>query len=487
MTGLELLGAVMLLVMLGAIFIGIPIALTLLFLALIFGFIGLGDRVFDLAYLQTIGMMKQDEFVAVPMFILMGYICDQAGILQRLFIAFRDLFAPVRGSLYLVVLLTATLFGIAAGTVGATVVLLGIMAGPMMIKAGYDVRMSAGAIAAGGTLGILIPPSVMLVVMGPVLGVSVAKLYEAACGPGFMLAAMYILYTMGRSFINPKLGPPVPLEDRPKAMWPVVWECVVGLVPVTVLTFATLGAIIMGLTTSTEAAAVGALGAILLVICYGRFSWKGLFSACQSTLISTSMVLFLAATSNVFGAVFARLGTATWITNALLAIPLPPWGTMSLVLALIFLLGWPFEWPAIVLIFMPMLAPVVANLGYDMVFFGTISAVVLQTAFLSPPVAMAAYYLKQVVKEWSIGTIFRGMYDFMWIQVIAVVLVLAFPQIAMWLPEALEDKPGQAAPARPESDAGARNTLEGGDMKEPAESDPARPVGEGSADDRRLK
>jgi tripartite ATP-independent transporter DctM subunit len=463
MSALEALGVVMLVVMLFAIFIGIPISLTLLFLALIFGYLGLGDRVFDLAYLQTIGMMKQDEFVAVPMFILMGYICDQAGILERLFIAFRNLFAPVRGSLYLVVLLTATLFGIAAGTVGATVVLLGIMAGPMMIKAGYDVRMSAGAIAAGGTLGILIPPSVMLVVMGPVLGVSVAKLYEAACGPGFMLAGMYILYTMVRSFINPKLGPPVPIEDRPKAILPVLWECVVGMVPITVLTLATLGAIIAGLTTSTEAAAMGAFGAILMVICYGRFSWKGLMSACQSTLISTSMVLFLAATSNVFGAVFARLGTATWITNALLAIPLPPWGTMALILVLIFLLGWPFEWPAIVLIFMPMLAPVVASLGYDMVFFGTISAVVLQTAFLSPPVAMAAYYLKQVVKEWSITTIFRGMYDFMWIQCLAVALVLAFPQIAMWLPEALEDAPGLAAPAAPDSDTGARETLEAGD------------------------
>ena len=467
MTGLEALGAVMLLVMLGAIFIGIPISLTLLFLALIFGFMGLGDRVFDLAYLQTIGLMKSDEFVAVPMFILMGYICDQAGLLERLFIAFRDLFAPVRGALYLVVLLTATLFGIAAGTVGATVVLLGIMAGPMMIKSGYDVRMSAGAIAAGGTLGILIPPSVMLVVMGPVLGVSVAKLYEAACGPGFMLAAMYILYTMGRSFINPKLGPPVPVEDRPKKMMPVIWECVVGMVPVTVLTIATLGAIIAGLTTSTEAAAMGAFGAIIMVIAYRRFTWKGLMSACQSTLTSTSMVLFLAVTSNIFGAVFARFGTATWITNALLAIPLPAWGTMALLLALIFLLGWPFEWPAIVLIFMPMLAPVAEKLGYDMVFFGTISAVVLQTAFLSPPVAMAAYYLKQVVKEWSIGTIFRGMYDFMWIQVAAVALVLAFPQIAMWLPQALEDAPPAVVIPAGTDDALERNSLEAGDeMKE---------------------
>jgi tripartite ATP-independent transporter DctM subunit len=440
MTGLEFLGVLMLVVMLFAIFIGLPISFTLLFLALIFGFFGLGVRVFNLTYLQTIGLMKQDEFVAVPMFILMGYICDQGGLMERLFKAFRDLFAPVRGALYLVVIATATLFGIAAGTVGATVTLLGIMAGPMMIRAGYDVRMSAGAIAAGGTLGILIPPSVMLVVMAPVLDISIIDLYAAAFGPGFLLSAMYIIYTMGRSFINPKLGPPVPKEDRPASMRIVLWECVVGLVPVTVLTIVTLGAILAGFTTASEAAAMGAFGAILLVIAYGKFTWKGLFSACYLTLATTSMVLFLAVASNVFGAVFAWLGTATWITNTLLAAPLPAWGTMTLLLGLIFLLGWPFEWPAIVLIFLPLLAPVAKGLGYDMVWFGCIVAVVLQTAFLSPPVAMSAYYLKQVVREWNLRMIYRGMADFMVIQVICVVLVLMFPAIAMWFPNWLQER-----------------------------------------------
>ena len=336
--------------------------------------------------------------------------------------------------------------------------------------------MSAGAITAGGTLGILIPPSVMLVVMGPVLGVSVAKLYEAAIGPGFMLAGMYVVYTMVRSFINPKLGPPVPMEDRPASMKIVLWECLVGLVPVTVLTFATLGAILIGLTTSTEAAAVGAMGAILMVIGYGRFTWKGLLHAANQTLITTSMVLFLAVCSNVFGAVFARLGTATWITNALLAVPLPAWGTMTLVLILIFLLGWPFEWPAIVLIFLPMLAPVASHLGYDMVWFGTITAVVLQTAFLSPPVAMSAYYLKQVVKKWSLSTIYRGMGDFMVIQVIAVVLVLSFPGIAMWFPDWMDSGERVMAPLNPEEEATSKAsgaTLESGDTM-PLEADKAK-------------
>lgn len=438
MSGEVLLGMAMLLVMLFAIFIGVPISFTLLFLALIFGYIGFGGVVFDLAYLQIIGLMKVDEFVAVPMFILMGYVCDQAGLMERLFRAFRDLFAPLRGSLYLVVIGTATLFGIAAGTVGATVTLLGIMAGPMMTRAGYDVRMSAGAITAGGTLGILIPPSVMLVVMAPVLGISILHLYAAAFGPGFLLAGLYVAYTLVRCHFNPKLGPPVPKEERPASFRIVVWECVVGLVPVTVLTFATLGVILMGLATSTEAAAMGALGAILLVIAYGRFTWKGLLEACYSTLAVTAMVLFLAVASNVFGAVFARLGSASWITEQLLAVPLPAWATMLLLLGLIFLLGWPFEWPAIVLIFLPILAPVAEKLGYDMVWFATVVAVVLQTAFLSPPVAMSAYYLKSVVKDWSLALIYRGMADFMVLQVACVVLVIVFPDIAMWFPRWLD-------------------------------------------------
>jgi tripartite ATP-independent transporter DctM subunit len=439
-SGLEFLGMLMLVVMLFAIFIGLPISFTLLFLALIFGYMGLGPKVFHLAYLQTFGLMKQDEFVAVPLFILMGYICDQAGLMERLFLAFRDLFAPVRGALYVVVILTATLFGIAAGTVGATVVLLGIMAGPMMIRMGYDARMSAGSIAAGGTLGILIPPSVMLVVMAPVLEISIVDLYAAAFGPGFLLSGMYIAYTLVRCYINPKLGPPVPKEERQTSWRVVAWECLVGLVPVTVLTLVTLGAIIAGLTTAAEAAALGAVGAIVLAVAYRKFTFKGFFEACNLTMASTAMVLFLAVASNVFGAVFAWLGTANWITKMLLAAPLPAWGTMTLLLAFIFLLGWPFEWPAIVLIFLPLLAPVAKGLNYDMVWFGCIVAVVLQTAFLSPPVAMSAYYLKQVVREWNLSLIYRGMADFMVIQCICVALVLVFPQIAMWFPNWLNER-----------------------------------------------
>jgi TRAP-type mannitol/chloroaromatic compound transport system permease large subunit len=276
---------------------------------------------------------------------------------------------------------------------------------------------------------------------------------------------MYIVYTMGRSFWNPKLGPAVPKEERPTSMRAVLWECVVGLVPVTILTIVTLGAIIAGVTTASEAAAVGALGSILLVILYGKFTWKGFLNACNLTLATTSMVLFLAVASNVFGAVFAWLGTATWITNSLLAAPLPAWGTMTLLLTLIFLLGWPFEWPAIVLIFLPLLAPVAKGLGYDMVWFGCIVAVVLQTAFLSPPVAMSAYYLKQVVREWNLSLIYRGMADFMVIQCICVVLVLIFPSIAMWFPNWLQERRNAARSTQIEQPAPLSALLEARGLK----------------------
>ena len=446
MTGNEILGLVMLVVMIGAIFIGFPISFTLLFLGLVFGYFGLGTIVFDLAFFQTIGLMKEQTLAAVPLFIFMGYVVEQAGLMERLFRAFQVILAPVRGSLYLGVILTATVFAMATGIVGAAVTVLGIMAAPIMMKSGYSPRLSAGSIAAGGTLGILIPPSVMLVVMGPVINVSVAKLYAAAFGPGFLLAGLYIVYTLGRSFVNPTLGPPLPLEERATSYGQMFREFFVGLVPLALLIAATLGTILAGVVTPTEAAAMGASGAILLALAYRRFTLQGLKTATFNTMTTTSMVLFLAVASNVFGAIFARLGSAGVITKTLTALPVPPFATLLLVMGLIFLLGWPFEWPAIIFVFIPIFYPVVEALKYDMLWFGTLVAVNLQTAYLSPPVAMSAYYLKQVVPQWSLSTIYRGMADFMVIQVIALVLVLMFPEIALWFPRWLFDRSQEGPP-----------------------------------------
>ncbi len=448
MSGEALTGLIMLSVLIGAIFIGIPISFTLLFLALTFGYFGLGATVFDLAYFQTIGMMKEELLAAVPLFVLMGFITEQAGLMERLFTAFRLLFSRLRGALFLVVILTATVFAMATGIVGAAVTVLGIMASPIMNKSGYDQQLSAGAITAGGTLGILIPPSVMLIVMGPVLGVSVADLYAAAFGPGFMLAAIYLVYLIGRAFLNPKLGPPVPLEERIHSTSTILKEVVLGVVPLLALITATLGSILAGLATPTEASAVGALGALFLTVAYGRFTMAGFKRALLNTMATSSMVLLLAVTSNVFGAVFARLGTANWITENLLALQLPPTMMLILILILIFVLGWPFEWPAIVLVFLPIFYPVVKAMGIDLIWFGALVAVVLQTAFLSPPVAMSAYYLKQVAESWSLITIYKGMFQFMMLQILAIALLVTFPPIATWLPNKLNE----AARARPLSE-----------------------------------
>ena len=436
----------MMLAMISIIFIGFPIAFTLLFIALVFGSIGLGtNQTFSLAYLQIWGTMKDDILPAVPLFIFMGFMTEQAGLMERLFIAMRNLLAPLRGSLYLAVILTATIFAMATGIVGAAVTVLGIMAGPVMMRAGYDPKLSAGAIAAGGTLGILIPPSVMLVVMGPVLGVPVNILYSAALGPGLLLAGLYIIYCLARSAINPALGPPVPKHERVTDLMELAKEFVIGVLPLAALIGFTLGTIVAGMATPTEAASCGAFGATLLALVYGRLTFQALKNAALATMITSSMVLFLAVASNVFGAVFTQLGTTDLITNTLVQIPLPDVGKLMLIMALIFVLGWPFEWPAIILVFLPIFLPVVQKLDLGMekmdmlIWFGALVAVNLQTAFLSPPVAMSAYYLKNVMPSWSLSTIYRGMGQFMVIQVFCLLLIIFWPDVVLWLPRLLRD------------------------------------------------
>jgi tripartite ATP-independent transporter DctM subunit len=343
----------------------------------------------------------------------------------------------------LAVLLTATIFAMATGIIGAAVTVLGIVAGPIMVKAGYDARLSAGAIAAGGSLGILIPPSVMLLVMGPLLGVPVNHLYSAAFGPGFLLAALYIAYCLARSFFDPQLGPPVPVDERITSLRKLGYEFVVGVVPLAVLIATTLGTIIGGIATATEAASCGALGATLLALAYRKLTLEALKNAAISTIVTSSMVLFLVVGSNLFGAVFNQLGAASLIKGAVAVIPLPDMGKLLVIMAIIFLLGWPFEWPAIVLVFLPIFLPVVEVLDIGlpkqelMLWFGVVVAVNLQTAFLSPPVAMSAYYLKNVMPQWGLGMIYKGMAQFMVIQVVCVVLLVILPELVLWLPRAL--------------------------------------------------
>ncbi len=420
-----------------AIFIGFPIAFTLIALALGVGYYALGGAALYLMTLQIFSVMKDISLASVPFFLFMGYLLEQSGLMTRLFRGVQLMLASLKGSLYLAVLTTATIFSAATGIVGSSVTLLGVMAAPSMKKSGYDVRLSAGAITAGGTLGILIPPSVMLIVMGPVVGVPTTDLFAAAILPGLLLAVLYTAYALVRCLINPELGPPLPLEERADSVGEVVKELAIGVVPVVIIVLATLGVILAGIATPTDAGAVGAFAVLLLTLAYRTLTIEKLKRAVYSTLEVSSMILLLVAASNFFGAVFSRLGSPSMIAEGLLHLDLPPTAMLVLVLVIIFLLAWPLEWVPIILIVVPILLPLIKQLNIDLIWFCTLVAVCLQTAWLSPPVALSAYFLKGVVPDWKLGDIYMGMMQFMVLQLVALGLVLAFPEIATWLPEVL--------------------------------------------------
>jgi tripartite ATP-independent transporter DctM subunit len=426
--------------MLFAIFIGYPISFTLIFLGFVFGYIGFGDLVFYLMTFQFSSVMLEQTLAAVPLFIFMGILMEQAGLMERLFLAVQLMLSRVRDALFIAVLFVSTIFAAATGIVGASVTILGIMSAKTMNRSGYDVRLAAGTITAGGTLGILIPPSIMLVVMGPILEVPVTDLFAAAVVPGFMLAFMYTGYALIRCYLNPSLGPVLPPEDRAESMGHIFAEFCKGLIPPAALVFSALGSILFGLATPTEGAGMGAAGALLLTLAYRRLTWQKLQDALVKTLEISTLILFLVAASNFFGAVFSRLGTPMMLTEYLMAMDLPPMMTLFLIMALIFLLGWPLEWVPIVLIILPILLPVVDQLGFNLTWFGILVAVNLQTAWLSPPVALSAYFLKGVVPEWDLKDIYLGMMQFMVIQVIGLIAIVLFPQIALWLPEMIYGK-----------------------------------------------
>jgi TRAP-type mannitol/chloroaromatic compound transport system permease large subunit len=408
----EILGLLLIGCMLFAIFIGFPISFTLIFLGFVFGYIGFGDLVFYLMTFQFSSVMLEQTLAAVPLFIFMGILMEQAGLMERLFQAVQLMLSRVNGALFIAVLFVSTIFAAATGIVGASVTILGIMAAKTMN----------------------IPPSIMLVVMGPILEVPVTDLFAAAVVPGFMLAFLYTGYALVRCHLNPSLGPALPEDMRAESMGHIFAEFCKGLIPPAALVFSALGSILFGLATPTEGAGMGAAGALLLCLAYRKLTWSGMQVALVKTLEISTLILFLVAASNFFGAVFSRLGTPTMLTEYLLAMDLPPMAVLFLIMALIFLLGWPLEWVPIVLIIIPILLPLVDQMGFNLTWFGILVAVNLQTAWLSPPVALSAYFLKGVVPEWDLKDIYYGMMQFMGIQMIGLLLIIFFPQIALWLP-----------------------------------------------------
>ena len=428
------LGFILVAVMLFAIFVGFPISFTLIFLGFVFGYLGFGPLVFYLMTLQFSMVMTEQALAAVPLFVFMGIMMEQAGLMERLFSSVQLMLARVRGSLYYAVLFVSVIFAAATGIVGASVTILGIMAAKSMNKSGYDVRLAAGTITAGGTLGILIPPSIMLVVMGPIMEIPVTDLFAAAIIPGILLALLYAGYTTIRCWQNPNLGPVLPKEMRATSIKQVWIEFFLGLVPPAALVFAALGSILFGFATPTEAAGCGAMGAMLLALAYKKLTFGKLQEALVKTLEITALIMVLVAASNFFGSVFSRLGTPMVLTDFLLGLEINKYFILFIVMAMIFLLGWPLEWVPIVLIIIPIILPLIESLGFNLTWFAILVAVNLQTAWLSPPVALSAYFLKGVVPEWDLKDIYIGMMQFMVLQIIGLILIVVFPNLVLWLP-----------------------------------------------------
>jgi tripartite ATP-independent transporter DctM subunit len=427
--------------------LGFPIAFTLIAMGLGFGYYAYYDelrmnslfdnRIFDLFVQNTFSVMSNDVLVAVPLFLFMGYIVERANIVNRLFFSIQLAARNLPGSMAVAALATCAVFATATGIIGAVVTLMGMLAFPAMLKAGYDVKFASGVICAGGCLGILIPPSIMLIVYSAIADLSPLRLYAAAMLPGLMLAGMYMIYVIGRAAFNPSLAPKPREEDVP-SFARILYELATSFVPLAVLILSVLGAILMGLATPAEAAGVGAFGGLVLAAIYRSLSWERLKESVFLTAKTSAMVCWLFVGSWTFASVFSYLGGHDLIRDWVLGMELSQVGFLILAQAIIFLLGWPLEWTEIIIIFVPLFLPLLPHFSVDPLFFGMLVALNLQTSFLTPPMAMAAYYLKGVAPPHiQLMDIFRGIMPYLAIVILAMVLMYNFPGIALWLPEYL--------------------------------------------------
>ncbi len=431
-------------ILLLAIMLGFPIAFTLISMGVGFGFYAyyspdiawFHNIIFDLLVNQTYSVMTSDVLVAVPLFLFMGYVVERANIVDRLFFSLNIAARTIPAPMAVAALATCALFATAVGIIGAVVTLMGLLAFPALLKAGYDTRFSAGVICAGGCLGILIPPSIMLIVYAATTAISVVQAYAAAIFPGFMLAGMYMVYVIIRAMLNPKLAPKPPKEQTDMPTREVVWMMITSFVPLAVLIMAVLGAILFGFASPTEAAGVGAFGGLFLAACYRSLNWQMLRESVYLTVRTSAMVCWLFVGSWTFSSVFSYLGGEGLIKEFVLAMELSPLTFLILAQVIIFLLGWPLEWSEIIIIFVPIFLPLLELFGVDPLFFGILVALNLQTSFMTPPMAMAAYYLKGVSPPHvQLMDIFRGCFPFLGIVVLAMVILYNFPEIALWLPD----------------------------------------------------
>ena len=440
-----MLGLFIVLVMLG-----FPIAFTLIAMGVGFGYFAyhqagsvqviadaFNNQIFYLLNQNTYSVMENDTLVAIPLFLFMGYVVERANIVNRLFSSLQLAARNLPGSMAIAALITCTVFSTASGIVGAVVTLMGLLAFPAMAKAAYRKDFSAGVICAGGTLGILIPPSIMLIVYAAIAELSPLRLYAAAVFPGLLLASLYIVYVLIRAFINPQIAPRPDYDDS-VSRTEIYIQLLVSFVPLTVLIMLVLGSILGGLATPAEAAAMGALGGLVLATAYRSLTWQKVKESVFLTAKATAMVCWMFVGSWTFASVFSYLGGHDIIEHWVLALNLQPWQFLILVQLIIFLLGWPLEWSEILIIFVPIFLPMLATFDVNPYFFAMLVALNLQTSFLTPPMAMSAYYLKGVLKkDIELVEIFKGIMPYLGIVIFAMFLMYMFPELALWFPDYL--------------------------------------------------
>ena len=429
------------------ILLGFPIAFTLMAMGVGFGYYAYYDaermrhlfdnRIFDLFVNQTYSVMANDVLTAVPLFLFMGYIVERANIVSKLF---HTLFLASRrlpGSMAVAALATCAMFATATGIIGAVVTLMGMLALPAMLKARYDTSFASGVICAGGCLGILIPPSIMLIVYAATSNVSIVKLYAGAIVPGFLLASLYMVYVVGRAWLNPSLAPkPSAEEVGDISTGRIIIMLLTSFFPLAFLILSVLGAILFGFATPSEAASIGALGGLGLAAVYRALTWERLRESVYLTVRTSAMVCWLFVGSWTFSSVFSYLGGEQLISEFVIGLELSPLAFLLLAQLIIFLLGWPLEWSEIIIIFIPIFLPLLPHFGIDPLFFGILVALNLQTSFLTPPMAMAAYYLKGVAPPHvQLMQIFKGVLPFLSMIFLAMFLLYTFPGIALYLPD----------------------------------------------------
>jgi tripartite ATP-independent transporter DctM subunit len=428
------------LVMFGSLFfllaLGLPVAFACGSVGVIFTAILQGPAAVNLVSTRIFGLMTNYLLAAIPLFIFMACILEKSGIIEDLYELVYQWFGALKGGVATATVMACTLLAAMVGVIGASEVTMGVIALPQMLKRGYDKYIACGSILAGGTLGILIPPSVMLIVYGLVDNSSIGRLYAGAVMPGLMLAGLFILYINVRCYINPSLGPPVPKEDR--MSFGMRMKLLLRIVPAGILIFLVLGTIFTGIAAPTEAAGVGAAGAILVSALQGKLKWSGVVRAAEDTLKSSAMVMWTIFGANIFVGLYVMVGGGGFVTQMLLGTGLGPWGIILVMQAILLFLGCFIDWVGIIMLCVPIFGPIVRHLGFDPVWFGVLFATNLQISFLSPPFGYALFYLKGVAPpEIKTTDIWKSIIPFVGLQATGVALVMIFPQIILWLPSIL--------------------------------------------------